>query len=62
MSDMQKNAPDKKSTCIPEPGEEALVKLIKEAGAEARTRKRKAMANHWQKLHAAICDISTSSQ
>lgn len=55
-------ATDKKSKYIPEPGEEALTMLIKEAGAEARSRKKMAMANHFKKLHVAICDISIPIQ
>lgn len=51
-----KNVRDKDLAYIPEPGEKALELLIKEAGREARKRKKKAMDNHFQKLHAAICD------
>lgn len=47
---------------MPEPGEETLAKLIKEAGVEARARKKIAMANHFQKLRAAIRDISISTK
>ena len=48
------------SSITPESGEEALAKLIKEAGAEARTRKKKAMEYHFKKLHAAACDTLAS--
>ncbi|MEA2115022.1 MAG: hypothetical protein U9P36_06530 [Thermodesulfobacteriota bacterium] len=57
---MKKNKTDQNSPYIPEPGEEALAILIKEAGAEARARKKKAMEYHFQKLHAAACDTLAS--
>lgn len=41
---------------IPEPGEKDLDLLIKEAGEEARERKKKAMKTHFHKLHAAVFD------
>lgn len=55
---MKESGTDKQNKYVPEPGEETLSKLIKEAGAEARARKKMAMANHFKKLRAAICDIS----
>jgi hypothetical protein len=39
-----------------EAGEEQLAALIKQAGAEARARKRKAMDQHFKKLRAAIAE------
>lgn len=53
---MKKNVRDKNQAYVPEPGENALELLIKEAGREARKRKKKAMDNHFQKLQAAIRD------
>ena len=41
---------------VPEPGEKDLDLLIKEAGEEARERKKKAMETHFHKLHAAVCE------
>ncbi len=58
--DMKKNESNQNNAYIPESGEEALAILIKEAGEEARKRKKKAMENHFRKLHAAICDTLTS--
>lgn len=57
---MKKKDLDQDSVYIPEPGEEALAILIKEAGAEARARKKKAMEYHFQKLHAAACNALSS--
>ncbi len=57
---MKKKETDQTSSYIPEPGEEALAILIKEAGAEARARKKKAMEYHFQKVHAAACDTLAS--
>ena len=42
------------SADITESGEEELALLIKEAGKTARARKKKAMDEHFQKLHMAI--------
>ncbi len=53
---MKKNKKDKDTGYVPEPGEKALNLLIKEAGEEARKRKKKVMDNHFHKLHDAICD------
>lgn len=53
---MKKKVTDQNNVYVSEPGEEALAILIKEAGVEARARKKQAMAVHFQKLHAAVCD------
>ena len=53
---MKKNKKDKDNEYVPEPGEKTLDLLIKEAGEEAWKRKKKAMDNHFQKLHVAISD------
>ena len=51
MKDKNEN-PD--CTDVTESGEEELAILIKEAGRTARARKKKAMDEHFQKLHMAI--------
>ncbi|MFW8601599.1 hypothetical protein ACOHYD_08965 [Desulfobacterota bacterium M19] len=43
-----------KNMYTPEPGEERLAALIKEAGKDARARKKKAMDYHFKKLRAAV--------
>lgn len=53
---LMKNHTKDKKAYEPEPGEKDLDLLIKEAGEEARGRKKKAMETHFHKLHAAVCD------
>ena len=48
----KKESPDRTDSM--ESGEEELAILIKEAGKTARARKKKAMDEHFQKLHMAI--------
>jgi len=50
---MKKKTTDKNDAYVPETGEENLAALIKEAGAEARARKKKIMDYHFKKLRAA---------
>lgn len=45
-----------------ESSEQALEKLIKEAGEEARSRKKKAMDAHAKKLYHAIHDRVTANR
>lgn len=59
---MKKEVTDQNNTYVSEPGEEYLAILIKEAGVEARARKKQAMAIHFQKLHAAVCDKPVSTK
>ena len=58
---MKQNKTNQDNVYTPEPGEKALTILIREAGAEARKRKKKAIENHIKKLHAAVCDTLTST-
>ena len=60
MSESKKQFSGTKDRYVLEPGERALATLIKEAGATARTRKKKAMAEHLRRLRAAICNTSIS--
>ncbi len=59
---MQANRTNQNITSPPEPGEEELAKLIKEAGKTARERKKKVMAEHFKKLRAAITGATSSPQ
>jgi len=45
---------NKSNEYVPEPGEKSLAQLIKEAGEEARMRKKKIMEYHFKKLRKAI--------
>ncbi len=45
-----------------ESAEEQLAKLIKEAGAEARARKKKAMDLHFKKLRAVVSEAAARSR
>ncbi len=54
LMDMKDKNEDPDNTDIIESGEEELAILIKEAGKTARARKKKAMDEHFQKLHMAI--------
>jgi len=59
---IKKNKTNPEDEYVPEHGEEALAVLIKEAGEEARKRKKKVMANHLKKLHAAACDTLPAAE
>ncbi len=45
-----------------ESAEERLAELIKEAGAEARARKKKAMDLHFKKLRAVVSEAASRSR
>ncbi|MFH0926795.1 MAG: hypothetical protein V1872_14375 [bacterium] len=45
-----------------EPGEEQLFELIKQAGDEARARKREAMAQHFKKLKDMVAEVMSQQQ
>ena len=56
----KKESPDRTDSM--ESGEEELAILIKEAGKTARARKKKAMDEHFQKLHMAIIGTLSHEQ
>jgi hypothetical protein len=51
MKKVEKELPPEQA---PESGEEELALLIKEAGESARIRKKKAMDDHFKRLHLAV--------
>jgi NTP pyrophosphatase (non-canonical NTP hydrolase) len=59
MPSIKKNTNDKH---IAESYERELAKLIKEAGEVARARRKKAMDEHFQKLHTALTGTLPLSQ
>jgi len=52
----------KKNESGQEDGEEQLSILIKEAGAEARNRRKKALEDHFEKLNKTIKDAASIIQ
>ncbi len=42
------------SGVVPEPGEESLAALIKEAGKTAREQKKRMLEEHFKKVHLAV--------
>ena len=45
-----------------EPGETQLVALIKQAGDDARTRRKKTLAQHFNRLRVAVAEAVSNQQ
>jgi hypothetical protein len=52
----------KSDNYIQEEGEDQLSELIKQAGAEARKRRKKALDNHFKKIKKIIADVVRSER
>ncbi|VAW28562.1 hypothetical protein MNBD_BACTEROID07-31 [hydrothermal vent metagenome] len=51
---MNKDKEKLASGSVPEPGEESLAALIKEAGKTAREQKKRMLEEHFKKVHLAV--------
>ncbi len=51
---MNKDKGKSASGFVPEPGEESLAALIKEAGKTAREQKKRMLEEHFRKIHLAV--------
>jgi len=51
---MNKDKGKSASGSVPEPGEESLAALIKEAGKTAREQKKRMLEEHFKKVHLAV--------
>ncbi len=51
---MNKDKEKSASGSVPEPGEESLAALIKEAGKTAREQKKRMLEEHFKKVHLAV--------